>query len=297
MKLVARKAISLLRPLYARRNEFVASTPALQTEFWPRVFSAAPAHVYSYVLSSDSHIISQSLRNLTLDRFEVDENGVGEPRSVRFIFEFDPAENEWFEGDKIVKEFYWRKEVTRNEKNGKRRSWEGLVSRPVRIQWKEGMDPTKGLLDAVCDLDDAEEKEKAAKGKLSVKQRKSLAAYEKLREKVAKIEAEAEGGDDEGDDPLAAQIPSGMSFFAWFGYRGKDISAAESKVAGKEDDERFQKITKGEDVESSDEEFDDEEDEDDDGINHGEVFPDGEELATAIGEDLWPNALKYYGES
>jgi len=86
----------------------------------------------------------------------VSEQGEGEPRSVRFVFEFDNGDdNEWFEDGKIAKEFYWRKEITRST-GGKTHTWEGLVSEPVRIKWKEGMDPTKGLLDAACDLADAE---------------------------------------------------------------------------------------------------------------------------------------------
>ena len=56
-----------------------------------------------------------------------------------------------------VKDFYWRKQIIRTSK-GKRRTWEGLVSEPVRINWKKDMDLTKGLLGAACDLADAEKK-------------------------------------------------------------------------------------------------------------------------------------------
>lgn len=287
-----------MRPIYERRAAFVSSTPAVQAEFWRRVFAAAPGHIDSYVLPSDAAILGQSLRNLTVERFEVDEKGAGEPRSVRFTFEFDPDENSWFEGNKIVKDFHWRKDVKKT-KNGKRMSWEGLVSMPVRIPWKEGKDPTGGLLDAACDLADAEEKAKSGESKLSVEKRKSLEAYEKLVEKVAKLEADEEGAEaEDGEDPMTVQSPAGMSFFAWFGYRGRDVTVEESKAAEKSDDERYEKMTKGEDVDLSDDEDDFEEDQfdDDDGLDDAEIFPDGEELAAGISDDLYPNAQKYYGK-
>lgn len=285
-----------MRPIYERRAAFVSSNPDVQAEFWRRVFAAAPGHIDSYVLPSDAQIIGQSLRYLTVERFEVNDKGEGDPRSVRFTFEFDPQENKWFDGNKIVKEFYWRKEVKKT-KAGNRVSWEGLVSTPVRISWKEGMDPTRGLLDAACDLADEEEKARAGDSKLSVEKRKGLPAYEKLVEKVAKLEADEEGAEgDDGEDPMTVQSPAGMSFFAWFGYRGKDISIEESKAAEKNDEERFEKMTKGEDVDLSDDEDGEDEFFDDDGLEDAEVFPDGEELAAAISDDLYPNALKYYGK-
>ena len=41
----------------------------------------------------------------------------------------------------------------------------------------------------------------------------------------------------------------------------------------------------------------DEEEEDEDESLALEIFPDGEELAIAIAEDLWPNAIKYFSKS
>ncbi|KAK2763106.1 hypothetical protein FQN54_009740 [Arachnomyces sp. PD_36] len=295
---VLRNTIVRMRPIYAGRAAYVSSTPAVQSEFWRRVFAGAPNHVDSYVLPSDAEILGQSLRTMTVERFEVDENGAGEPRSVRLILEFDPEENKWFNGDKIVKDFYWRKEVKKT-KNGNRLSWEGLVSSPVRIPWKEGMDPTKGLLDAACDLADAEEKAKAGDAKLSLEKRKALPAFETLVQKVSKLQVDEEGGDsdEDGEEPMTVQSPAGMSFFALFGYRGKDLTAEESKAAAKSDNERFEKMLKGEEVDLSDDEDDDEDFYDDEWLEDAEIFPDGEELATAICDDLWPNAHKYYEQS
>ncbi|GAD91823.1 hypothetical protein PVAR5_0403 [Paecilomyces variotii No. 5] len=288
-----RRSVPLMQPIYEKRNALI-NTPELQeADFWPRVFSNAPGEIDHYVLPSDANIIGETLKNLTVERFEVDKDGNGEPRSVRLTFEFQTGEaNRFFENAKLVKDFYWRQEVTKTAK-GKRRTWEGLVSEPVRINWKEGMDPTKGLLDAACDLAEAEKKQGG--------DRKKLPEYEKLVKKVAEVEADAvTGGEDEeaDDEDLGAASPAGVSFFAFFGYRGKDVSAEKSKEAEKEEEERWAKIAKGEKVEDDeDEDEDDEDDLEEDDLEDAEIFPDGEDLAVALAEDLWPGALKYYVQS
>ncbi|EAS31009.3 NAP family protein [Coccidioides immitis RS] len=290
-----RQAIPLMRPLYARRNALVTSK-LQHVDFWPRVFANAPADIDEYIRPSDAQIISTCLKNITLDRFEVNEKGEGEPRTVRFTFEFDNGENVWFENDKLVKEFYWRKEILTTV-SGKKRVREGMVSDPVRIKWKEGMDPTDGLLDAACDLAEAEKAlmKKENKTKVSNEDRLKLKEYESLVQKVAKIEAEV-ANEGEGDDEEGESSPMGLSFFAWFGYRGGDVSAEESARAIKEDEEKWEKIIKGEEL--FDEEEDEEEDEDEeDTLEEAEIFPDGESLAVSLSEDLWPNALKYYVQS
>lgn len=268
----------------------------MQSDFWVRVFSNAPAEIDEYILPSDAAALGSALKNLTVERFEVDANGQGEPRSVRLTFEFRTGEeNPFFENEKLVKDFYWRKQVVKTAK-GKRRVWEGLVSEPVRINWKKDMDLTKGLLDAACDLADAEKK--AGVGA----QRTKLPEYEALVKKVAEVEAAALAGDEDEDDDdedvLGGNSPAGVSFFALFGYRGRDVTAEQAQAAAKEDEERWAKIQKGEEVEDDVDEDDDEDDdeEDVDDLEDAEIFPDGEELAIAIADDLWPSALKYYGE-
>lgn len=283
-----RQSVPLLRPLYEKRNA-VITTPEVQNDFWIRVFSNAPGEIDEYVMPSDAAVLGSALKNLTVERFEVDENGQGEPRSLRFIFEFQSGdENPFFSNEKIVKDFYWRSQVTKSAK-GKRRTWEGLVSEPVRINWKGDKDLTKGLLDAACDLAEAEKKQGG--------DRKKLPEYESLVKKVSEVEAAAiaaEEGDEDDEDP---ESPVGASFFAFFGYRGREITAEQSKEAAKEQAERWAKIAKGEPVEDEDEDEDDDDEEDDDAddLEDAEIFPDGEELAIALAEDLWPNALKYYG--
>jgi hypothetical protein len=258
------------------------------------VFASAPAEIDEYILPTDAAAIGSALKNLKVERFEVDAQGNGEPRSLRFTFDFHTGEDEnpFFTNSQLVKEFYWRKQAIKTS-SGKIRTWEGLVSEPVRINWKKDMDLTKGLLDAACDLAEAEKKKGGERSKLP--------EYEALVKKLEIAEAEAMKGDiddpedDSEDDEEGIESPAGTSFFAFFGYRGRDISAEQSKEASKLDDERYAKIVKGENVDGDkgDNEDDDEELLDD--LEETEIFPDGEELAIAIAEDLWTDAMKYYG--
>jgi hypothetical protein len=288
-----RKSVLRYAPIYKKREE-VISLPSVKPDFWARVFSSAPPEIDEYVLDDDAQILGEALKNVTVERFEVDAEGNGEPRSVRFTFEFDPEENTYFDNAKLVKEFYWRKQIIKTS-SGKRRVWEGLVSDPVRINWKKDQDTTNGLLDAACDLFDAEKKGG---------DRKKLPEYEALVKKLELLEAEQMNDDDDEDVEMPEddedESHAGVSFFAFFGYRGRDISAEQNKEAVKEDEERFVKMSKGEEV---DDDEDDEDDEDEDlellvdDLEDAEIFTDGEELAIALAEDLWLNALKYYGMS
>lgn len=290
-----RKTAPSYRPLYEKRNQII-SQPDVQSDFWIRAFSNAPAEIDEYILPSDAAALG-SLKNLFVERFELDDKGQGEPRSLRFTFEFRTGEeNPFFENSKLVKDFYWRKQVTRTAK-GKRRTWEGFVSEPVRIQWKKDMDLTKGLLDAACDLAEAEKKQQQQQQQK--KGRKELPEFEKLVKKVEEVDASGHehehDEEDEDHDCMDGNSPAGVSFFAWFGYRGKDVSAEQSKEAYKENEERWAKIAKGEDVDDGDDGNEDDEDEEpEDDLEDAEIFPDAEELAIALAEDLWPGAMKYY---
>lgn len=285
-----RQAIPVMRPLYVRRNELV-NTKLEEADFWPRVFANAPAEIDEYIRPHDAQILGSSLKNLNIERIGINEKGEGEPRDMRFVFEFRSEENEWFEGNKLVKEFYWRKHLVKSP-SGKPRVWEGLVSEPVRINWKKGMDATDGLLDATCDLFDAEKAllKKENKQKLTAEERMKLPEYEKLHLKTEQIEQEVEN-QGEGDDEEGESSPSGVSFFAWFGYRGRDVTAAESVVAAREEPKIWEKIKSGEQEEEG------EGDQDEDGLEEAEIFPDGEGLTLSVSEDLWPNALKYFSKS
>lgn len=252
------------------------------------MFANSPPDVDEYVLEDDAAVLGTALKNLSVERFEVDDQGQGEPRSFRLTFEFRPQDNENFDNEKLVKDFHWRKQITRSPA-GKKRTWEGLVSEPVRINWKPGKDLTKGLLDAACDLADAEKKGKG--------DRKDLPEFAKLQSKIEEAaEANHEGKDADDDDfDLGGMSPAGTSFFSLFGYRGRKVSAEESKAATKEDDERFEKLLKGEQVDDENDDDVDEDDDEEDIDEAAEIFPDGDELAIALAEDLYTHAFKYFG--
>ena len=276
----------------------------MKPEFWTRVFSSAPEDIDSLILPSDAAALSY-LSNLNVERFGLDSNGQGEPRSIRFTFEFSD-DNPFFDNQKLVKEFHWRKQSTRNSK-GKRRTWEGFVSEPVRINWKKGMDLTKGMSNALCDLVEVEKKQPGT-------ERSDLPEFMNFMEKLEALfnadlsdYSDHSGDEDENktgprtDEEKADNDRSeGLSFFDWFGYRGRDVSAEQSAQAQKEEDERFAKIANGEEVEDDldygdDEDIDMDSEEGADEVEDLEVFPEGENLAIAIAEDLWPGAMRYYG--
>ena len=146
--------------------------------------------------------------------------------------------------------------------------WDGLVSEPVKINWKKGKDLTGGLTDAAVKLHEARQKTTDRKKEVALPEYKDLAK---------KIETASDAS---------------VSFFGLFafvsGYRW--VSAEESAEAEKKDKEALAKIKAGEKIE----EEEDDDDEDPQDYQETEVFPGGDEVATIIAEDMWPNALRYY---
>lgn len=302
----------LLQPAHARR---AAAVSKIQY-FWPLVFEQAPQDVDQYIQPSDSAVFAKCLMGFNVERFEcrgsagdferlarraeaesegrlgqvkgprdeLDTAPFGEPRSLCLRFEF--AENEWFEDRVLEKKFWYRRS---------RDGWCGRVSEPVRINWKKGKDLSDGLVDAACNLWEAQEKAGFCKGeggeeaKKEEEKSKSLPEYKKA---VQKVENSTEGS---------------QSFFTWFGFRGKWVSVAEDKIARQEFKERAKKAveeqakagsTEGKEAEAEAENDDEEEEEDlmpSDAA--AEVFIDGEELALALAEDLWANAISFFHDS
>ncbi len=287
-----RKQYTLQAPLYAKRNALIASI----LHFWRLVVEQAPPEIDTYIQPSDSEVLNACLTNITVERFEIaaapaagaagalhangngngtSEKAPGDPRSLLIRFEFAP--NEYFTNDVLEKRFWYRR-----GKDG----WTGLVSEPVRIAWKEGKDMTEGLGDLACDAWEAE-KNLRAEGKGDEEVR-NLPVWRELLERVA------------------ASTPGSLSFFAWWGFRGRLVSKEESELAVQAERERRQGITigdgralasdgnKGYGEEDDDEDI--EEDGDEDAYAH-EIFPLGDELAISIAEDLYPAAIKYFSSS
>ncbi|KAG6356631.1 hypothetical protein INS49_014505 [Diaporthe citri] len=89
----------------------------------------------------------------------------------------------------------------------------------------------------------------------------------------------------------------GLSFFAWFGYVGRNVSAEESQEAlDKAQKERIAR-QEGKQQTSDGEDDNEEEEDDEDDENELEIFPEGDSLAIHISEDLWPNATKYFTQA
>ncbi|PFH55113.1 hypothetical protein XA68_10679 [Ophiocordyceps unilateralis] len=169
----------------------------------------------------------------------------GDPRSIAIRFDF--ADNDHFHDTTLEKKFWWRR-----AKNG----WSGLVSEPVDIRWKSAeKDLTGGLVSLARKVwDDHQAKQESD-------------AKKKLKEVMNKTGL------------------GGVSFFAWFAFRGRAISAQESDEAA---EAARQARQQGRQV---DDDTDSESDEYEDDL---EVFPMADDVAVAIAEDLWPSAIKYF---
>ena len=154
--------------------------------------------------------------------------------------------------------------------------WNGLVSEPVPIQWKKDRDLTGGLLDMVCAAWNADHSSSNGSPK-----RKGLSTEQKILKK--KIDNTGMGG---------------LSFFAWFGFIGRHVSAQESAEATALEKEKRKRRRNGKTSsppESETGSLTDGEEDDDVGMSL-EIFPDGDDLAIAITEDLWPGAIKYFSK-
>ncbi|ROW02837.1 hypothetical protein VSDG_01847 [Cytospora chrysosperma] len=259
-----RQEVVVKRPLYEKRHKLISQIP----NFWALVFEQAPPDIDEFIQPSDSSLLLTSLTSLSVSRFEIENGGGGDPRSLCFRFEF--SDNDHFE-DKVIEKKFWH----RRSRDG----WSGLVSEPVEIRWKKGKDLTGGLLGMVKKVWAAQQAE--AKDKTGDANPKDLTADERALKK--KIENTGLGG---------------LSFFAWFGYVGRNVSAEESQEATEK--ARKERIARQEGNTSSangSESEDEEEDDEDGDDNELEIFPEGENLAIAISEDLWPGAIKYFTQA
>ncbi|KAK5656289.1 hypothetical protein OQA88_4669 [Cercophora sp. LCS_1] len=255
---IIRQQVQLTKPLYEKRHNLISQIKG----FWPLVFEQAPPDIDEYIQPSDSAVLLSSLTSLSVLRFEIENGGKGDPRSVAIRFEF--AENEYFDDRVLEKKFWYRR-----SKNSA-----GLVSEPVDIKWKEGKDLTEGLLSLAKAVWDEEQ----ATGTNGAKTKgKELTTKQKaLKEKIESVGL------------------GGVSFFSWFGFRGEHISAEESRIATEEENDKRRCRNAGEEVASPADDDEEDEDEDEDEL---EIFPGGDQLALAISDDLWPGAIKYFTQA
>merc|ERR1711939_499593 len=137
-----------LKPLYTKRKALLDRVP----DFWPTVFGNGPEEVQQFLSPDDLALIS-CIKSFTVDRHQIESATKGEPRSLRFTFEF--AENEFIEDKQLVKEFEYK---PREDGPG------SLVSKPIPIKWKNGKEQVE-LVD-----------------------REALWQHEKLRDKMVKLD-------------------------------------------------------------------------------------------------------------
>ncbi|RMD42002.1 hypothetical protein DV735_g3087, partial [Chaetothyriales sp. CBS 134920] len=219
-----------LKPLYAKRSQILQKIP----DFWPTVFLNAPQDIVQHYSERDLEFLA-SIRSFSVERHQIKSHDSGEPRSLRFTFEFAP--NRLFTDTKLVKEFEY---VSNPEGAG------DLISTPVPIKWKsKKTDPTNGLLDAAVELYQAEQSMTLKKSGKSVAMvdREGLWQHEKLRELIEKVE-------ESGEEPSIA---------LWFGFRGAVARDQESKSEAANGKDFFMRTDEDEGPELAD--FDDEDEE------------------------------------
>ncbi|KAF2269579.1 hypothetical protein CC78DRAFT_564815 [Lojkania enalia] len=252
-----RRSEALHAPLYKKRAAIIAKIP----HFWALVFEQSPQEFDTFIQPSDSKLFAECLQTVEVSRFEMDDPK-GSPRSFSIKFGF--LENDYFIDEVLEKKFWHRRSLD---------GWEGLISEPVKINWKKGKDMTGGLLDAAVKLHQA----KQNLGEDAKDKEASLPEYKALAKKV-----------EENEEAF-------LSFFAWFGFVSsyKYVSAKESEEANKIEAENTEKKRRGEHV-------DDQEPNDDiDGQDYQEVeiFPQGDIPATTLAEDIWPSAIRYFKQA
>jgi hypothetical protein len=223
--------------------------------FWRNVFLNAPEEISANYSSGDVAALA-AIEDFYVTRPDITSETQGDPRSLKFEFTF--ADNEHFSACTLVKEFVWKPSETGDGPGS-------LVSKAVPIQWKgKKGDLSKGMLDMAVELEKAEEAMKLKKGgeEIELVEREGLWQYEKLREAIEKSE------EAEDDEP---------TWLNWFGFRGRVEKRSEEK---KEEEN-------GEDEEELVDEFDS-------GLLDVEIFPSGEDVAIALAEDLYPDAMDFF---
>lgn len=271
---ITAKQYLMTKDILAKRQQTINDIPA----FWAVVFEHASSELEHAITGRDLDLFTSALKAIEVDRPEIPATAhisqcglaaFGEPRSVTIRFHFGP--NDIIADSVLEKTFYYR-----YGKDGSA----GLVSDPVRVNWKDGKDLTEGLTEAAYAFWVAQKTNPAQQldGVLTGDARKArdaqareLPEYKNLKDKLDKAELGA------------------VSFFNFFSYRGRWTSAAESIEAKNELLAKRQAAVNGNaGVEEDDDEDEDFPEED------VETFAAGHEVAVAIAEDIFPSAIDYF---
>ncbi|CAN8103680.1 unnamed protein product [Discula destructiva] len=271
---ITAKQYLMTKDILAARQSTINKIPA----FWAVVFEHASSELEAAITGNDLDVFTHSLKTIEIDRPEIPANAhvsqvglanFGEPRSVTIRFHF--SENDIFADSVLEKTLYYR-----YGKDGSA----GLVSEPVRINWKAGKDLTEGLTEAayafwaVQKTTPSQQLDGVLTGdarKARDAQAREMPEYKALKEKLENASTGA------------------VSFFNFFSYRGRWTSAAESAEAKAELLAKRQAALNGNAAEEEDDDEDEEFPEED-----VETFPAGHEVAVAIAEDIFPSAIDYF---
>ncbi|KAI1756413.1 hypothetical protein F4782DRAFT_538106 [Xylaria castorea] len=274
---VTAKQYLMSRDIFAARQKTIAKIPS----FWAVTFDNAASELEAAVTPADLEVFSAALTSVEVTRPEIPASArpsdlgldkFGEPRSLQFTFRF--GDNEWFADKALTKTFYFR-----YGKDGSA----GLVSEPIKIGWKSPeKDLTQGLSDAALAFWNAQKADASQKldGVLANDARHTRDAAAK---KVPEYQSLAK--------KLENNVEGALSFFNFFSYRGRWISAAEHVEAKAELLAKRKAAQAGTEMEEDDDDNDDDEDFTEEAV---ETFPAGHEVAVTIAEDIFPNAIDYF---
>lgn len=272
---ITAKQYLMTKDILAARQSTITKIPG----FWAVVFDHASSELEAAITGNDLEVFAKALKGIEIGRPEIPASAnatqvglenFGEPRSVTIRFHW--SENDWFTDSVLEKSFFYR-----YGKDGSA----GLVSDPIRVNWKQGKDLTEGLTDAAYTFWAAQKQNPAQQldGVLVGDVRKARDAESR---KLPEYKALS--------DKLENATNGAISFFNFFSYRGRWTSAAESVEAKAELLAKRQSALNGGSLEEED---DDDEDEDfpEEDV---ETFPAGHEVAVSIAEDIFPSAIDYF---
>lgn len=272
---ITAKQYLMTKDILAARQNTIAKIP----KFWAVVFDHASSELEAAITSSDLEVFMAALQGIEVLRPEIPASATpsdvgldkfGEPRSVTIRFHF--SENAWFADSVLEKSFYYR-----YGKDGSA----GLVSDPIRINWKERKDLTEGLTDAAYAFWAAQKQspDQNLDGVITGEARKARDATSRQMPEYKAL-----------TQRLEASTSGAISFFNFFSYRGRWTSAAESVEAKAELLAKKQAALNGQTAADEDEDDEDEDFPEED----VETFPAGHEVAVSIAEDIFPSAIDYF---
>ncbi|KAF8460604.1 hypothetical protein BDZ91DRAFT_415230 [Kalaharituber pfeilii] len=256
--------IRLFTPLYTRRSAVLSTIPT----FWPMIFENFGPEIDEHISAEDWAFLGENLISLDIHRPDPEMA----PRNFDIVFGFK-------EGNGVIKGTELRKRfVYKSLRDGDER-WTGLVSEPVTVEWvNEEKDLTVGINALAAKIFEI----RKARTQKKIEEKKKPGYKPPKPVKPEELEAD-EDGLAEFELELEEKLNQYQSFFNWFSWCGEYFMVMEKEAEKTEKSKEREE--KAEEEEEEAPEFD--------GID---VFPNGEKIAYLFAEDMYPNALKHFGE-